>query len=385
MARRILRAFLLVFAAAVAVPGVAAAATTARMARCGAPVRQVDDWRILRAKETRADLKRLCLLSAKLRRSPELNVHGVVVSRGGGLLFEVYGSGEDYNWGTWLGKKTYSAEKLHDVRSVSKSVVSLLVGIALDRKLIGSIDDAVFSYFPEYSDLRTPEKDLIKIEHLLTMTSGLAWNEEAPYNSPANTEQAMYGSSEPYRYVLERKTSEKPGEIWRYSSGDTMLLGAILQKVSGQSLSDFARDALFKPLGIEASEWTRVSASGEHAAGGGLRLRPRDMAKIGQLILEKGIWKGERIVSAKWIEDSVRPLYRGWGNDHGYQWWTEVSRVGSRNYRWIAAWGLGGQRIFIVPEAGLVVAITAGNYRSDVQSSISFDILDNFVLPALRD
>jgi len=274
---------------------------------------------------------------------------------------------------------------LHDVRSVSKSVVSLLVGIALDHHLIARTGQSVFSYFPEYSDLRTPEKDRIQLVHLLTMTSGLAWDEDLPYNSPANTERAMYESAAPYRYVLDRKVWNPPGEIWNYSSGSTMLLGAILQKVARKSLPDYASEVLFAPLGITAFEWTRVAPSNEPAAGGGLRLRPRDMAKIGQLILNKGLWNGERVVSEQWIKDSIRPLYAGWGNDHGYQWWTGVSKVGDRSFRWIAAWGLGGQRIFIVPEADLVVAITAGNYGSNVQSSIAFDVLDTFLLPAIRD
>jgi len=295
----------------------------------------------------------LCTLDEKLDARPEANVHAVVVLRNGHLVFETYRKGDDMRWGTKLGEISYTPSKVHDVRSITKSVVSLLVGVALDRKLIASVDEPVFNYFPEYAEIRTPEKEGITLRHLLTMSAGLRANEDVDWYSPVNTEREMYQSADPYKAVLNQKLWNKPGEQWNYNSGCTMLLAAVLEKVTGKPWTDFAKEALFDPLGIKEFEWITVEPSKKTAAGGGLRLRPRDMAKIGQLVLNKGVWNGQPIVSAGWIEDSLKPRYAGWGKRYGYQWWIGVSDIGGTSYEWIAAWGFGGQRVFIVPKLDL--------------------------------
>ena len=223
--------------------------------------------------------------------------------RDGRLVFETYRKGGDQKWGTKLGEVSYTPSMIHDTRSVSKSVVSLLVGVALDRKLIASVDERVFSYFPEYEEIRTPEKDAITLRHVLTMSAGLRANEDVDWDSPYNTQREMYQSRDPYRTVLNQKQWNKPGEQWDYNSGCTMLLAAVLQKVTGKRWTDFAKETLFDPLDIKEFEWITVEPSNETAADGGLRLRPRDMAKIGQLVLNKGEWNGRSVVSADWIED----------------------------------------------------------------------------------
>src|SRR5260221_13191749 len=153
-----------------------------------------------------------------------MNVHAVVVVRGGKLVYETYRSGQDEKWGTKQGVVTYTPQMQHDLRSITKSVVSLLIGIALDRKLIASLDDPIFKYFPDYAALRTPEKDQIHLSHLLTMTSGLAWDERLPYSEPENSERVMIRSVDPYRYVLEQSVSQQPGKEWNYSGGRTRML-----------------------------------------------------------------------------------------------------------------------------------------------------------------
>ena len=144
----------------------------------------------------------------------------------------------------------------------------------------------------------------------------------------------------------------------------TALLGAILQKVSQKPLAEFAREALFEPLGITEFEWMRMQ-SGEIGADGGLRLRPRDMAKLGQLVLSQGEWKGKRIVSASWLRKSLQKKIDLMRLHYGYQWWIGSSWVNSRTVEWFAAIGLGGQRIIIVPSLDLVVIFTAGFYDSN--------------------
>ena len=268
-------------------------------ASCGPASDASSDFPTATLEEAKLDPAILCALDEKLDARPEANVHAVVVLRDGRLVFETYRKGDDQKWGTKLGEVSYTPSKVHDTRSVSKSVVSLLVGVAIDRKLIASVDERVFSYFPEYAEIRTPEKDAITLRHLLTMSAGLRANESVDWYSPINTEREMYQSVDPYRTVLNQEFWNKPGEEWNYNSGCTMLLAAVLQKVTGKRLTDFAKEALFDPLGIKEFEWITVEPSDEPAAGGGLRLRPRDMAKIGQLVLNKGEWNGQSVVSAE--------------------------------------------------------------------------------------
>lgn len=353
---------------------------------CGSPLAAPGEWQTTTPEAAGFDSALLCSLGDKLDTSPALNVHAVVVIRSGKLVYEIYRTGEDQRWGTSLGLASHTPQTLHDVRSVSKSVVSLLMGIALDRKLIASIDTPVFTYFPELAALRTPEKDRIKLRHLLAMTSGLAWDERRPYSDPENSERRMTGATNPYRFALEPPAVNAPGEKWNYNGGNTQLLAGVLERATGMWLTDFAREELFEPLGIKHFEWLKMWANGDVAAAYGLRLRPRDMAKLGQLVLDKGLWNGRRIVSEAWIMESTRP----WADvapplRYGYQWWTDEGEIAGRKISWVSAQGLGGQRIYIVPAFGLVVVVTAGLYESSSQDWVSFDIFEKFVLAAIRE
>ena len=356
---------------------------------CGSPVEADAEWPTNTPEEAGLDGALLCSLNEKLDASPEMNVHAVGVVRGGKLVYENYRAGEDYKWGTKLGLTSYTPQMLHDVRSISKSVVSLLFGIALDRKLIASIDVPVFTYFPDYAALHTAEKDRIHLRHLLSMTSGLAWDEQLAYGDPENSVRKMVDSTNPYRFVLAQPILSAPGKKWNYSGGSTQLLAGVLQRSTGKWLADFARVTLFEPLGILQFEWMKMPANGEVEAASGLRLRPRDMAKLGQLVLNKGLWNGRRIVSEAWVHESTKARIAHIDAvatlRYGYQWWGDETEVGDRKVSWITAVGFGGQRIYIVPALGLVVVITAGLYDSNSQDWVSFDIFNKFVLAAIRN
>lgn len=311
------------------------------------------------------------------------NVHGIVVVRHGKLLFEHYRTGEDECWGVPLGKVRHGPESKHDLRSVTKSVTSLLLGIALERKLIGNIDDPMFNWFPEYSDLRTPTKGRISLRHLLTMSAGFEWDEYIPYSDPRNSEVRMLMSDDQYRYTLEQPVVSPPGQVWNYNSGGSALLGAVISKAAGGALDGIAREFLLEPLGITHFDWTR-KANSEIPEVGGLRLRARDFAKIGQLVLSGGNWNGRQIVSRQWIEEStaahIGPADRMYF--YGYQWWQGRSLLNGSEVRWIAAIGNGGQRIVIVPELDLVVVITAGLYGNPMQAVLPLIIFNRYVLAA---
>ncbi len=347
-----------------------------------------DDWPTGTPEEVGLDAARLCALDDRLATSPEMNVHAVLVVRHGKLVYETYRPGEDERWGTPQGVVTHTAQMKHDLRSVSKSVTSLLVGIALDRKIISDIDQPVFRFFPDRAALRTPEKDRITLRHLLTMTSGLAWDETRPYDREANDERRMIYSTDPYRFTLAKPVAATAGAKWNYSGGDTQLLAGALQRASGKFIADFAKEALFTPLGIRDFEWLNMPGNGEPAADSGVRLKPRDMAKLGELVLRRGLWNGRQVVSQAWIEESTRTHMAGFDSypsiGYGYQWWTDYEDKDGRRSSWLSAQGLGGQRIYIHPELDLVVVITAGLYADDRQDSLPYDIFSTYVIAAIR-
>jgi CubicO group peptidase (beta-lactamase class C family) len=195
--------------------------------------------------------------------------------------------------------------------------------------------------------------------------------------------------ADPTRYVLAKPVAAPADTVWNYNGGGTDLLGNIIERVSGKSLDAFAREALFAPLGI--SDWEWMKYRNEHiAAAVGLRLRPRDAAKIGQLVLDKGAWDGRQIVSPEWIEQSVRPRFQAIGYFsglffYGQQWWMGRSIAQEKEVKWIAAMGSGGQRIFIVPDRDLVVMTTSGLYFQPRQGDGALDMMANFILPSVRD
>ncbi|MEO8317828.1 MAG: serine hydrolase, partial [Bradyrhizobium sp.] len=171
--------------------------------------------------------------------------------------------------------------------------------------------------------------------------------------------------------------------------GGTDLLGNIIERASGKSLGAFAREALFEPLGISDWQWLKYR-NGKVASAAGLRIRPRDAAKIGQLVLDKGKWAGRQIVSPEWIEQSIRPRFQAIGYFsglffYGQQWWLGRSISGDTEVKWTAAMGSGGQRIFIVPDLDLVMMTTSGRYFQPHQGDGALDTLTNFVIPAISD
>ena len=347
---------------------------------CGVAVARDDGWPVAAVNEDRLiDRAALCRMADRLG-SSEANVHAVLVARGGRLLFERYFRGSDEINSHPVGKVTFDADTLHNVKSVSKSVASLAVGIALDRGLIRSINEPVFSFFPELSDLRTPEKERIQLLHVLTMSVGLKWVEAIPSNEDNNDEVRMHMAPDPCRYVLGLAATAPAGQEFFYNTGALTLMSAIVRKAVGRPLDEFAREALFTPLGITDFEWIRVK--GDTDAGGGLRLRPRDMAKIGQLVLAGGRWNDRQIVSKAWIDASMTPRLEATGPYfYGYLWWLGRSLHDGREVHWTAALGRGGQSIRIVPELDLVVVVTAGYYQDysprafQVQSGVFRDVL----------
>jgi CubicO group peptidase (beta-lactamase class C family) len=370
-----------------------ALARTGMPADCGAPAAMSDGWAVSTPAQQGLDPQLICSIGSGLAKLTEADPHGVVVIRHGVLVYEQYFTGEDMRGLIPSGVATHDANTLHNTESITKGVVSLLVGIALDRGWL-DLDARIFSFFPEYADLRRPDKDRITVRHLLSMTSGLDWPERAvAANNPENILWRAWITPDPYRFVLERSVEAAPGTVWNYNGGGVWLLGLILRTVSGQPLDELTQKALFEPLGITDWEWQRFP-NGDPGTSGGLRLRPRDLAKLGQLVLDDGVWDGRQIVSAAWIKQMIAQQspsgwWFGFARSYGYLWWQGRSSIDGHDVDWVGALGRGGQRLYVVPNLGLVVVVTAGLYESSKggppspQENLAGDtVLNSFVLPA---
>ena len=329
-------------------------------------------------------------------------LHGVVVARGGRVVLERYFEGVQNSWGWHLGRIQHGPATLHNLYSVTKSIVALVYGAALAEGKVPPPDAPLYDQFPEYKGLldAEPRRSERTIAHALTMTLGLKWDEIlVPYDTPKNDEIGMEIANDRYRFILERPVVGPPGKRWLYSGGATALIGRIIAKGTGRSLPDYARAALFDPLGLGPTEWivnkdTWVVAKygpgdGEPVAASGLRMTPRDLARIGQMMLGRGTLDGRGILPAQWIDDCVTPRVSvDEQRRYGYQWYVGDFEYGTRDRprldRWIGCYGNGGQRLYVMPDLDLVIVVTAGNYGQPDQWLPPIRVVREVVLPSIQ-
>ncbi len=310
------------------------------------------------------------------------DVHAVLVIRHNKLVYERYFTGTDTPLSKAPRTVTFDVGTLHDLRSIEKSLLSLLVGVLVGQGKIASIDQAVLPQLPDYADLRTAEKYRITLRHLLTMSLGLRWNEDLPIFDPGNNETLMYLSSDPARYALAQPVEAPPGLRYAYDSGSVVIIGALLKQLTGEPIDELTRRELFAPLGITDVEWARLPS--DVPSPYGLRMRPRDLTKLGQLVLNHGAWNGRQIVPAEWIAAAISPQINGQQlYFYGYLFWLGRSFAHGHEIDWVAGVGLGGQRLYIVPSLDLVVLVHAGLYQSPQQGIAPLVIL-NSVLRAVE-
>ncbi len=328
-------------------------------------------------------------LSQVLQDGRVSGLHALLVSQGGKLVFEHYGQGEDEAMGRrLLGTVVFAPDVPHDLRSVTKSVVGLAYGIALAAGKVPPPEAKLYEQFPEYPDLASqPGRDRLTIHHVLSMTLGLDWDElTIPYGDPRNAENAMEAAPDRFRFILERPIVGEPGVRWTYCGGATALLGRLIPKGTGEPLLDYCRRVLFDPMGFGPVDWAK-GRDGEFRAASGLRLLPRDLLKIGQLVLAGGVWNGEQIVPRDWLKRAITPAVTlEDGRRYGYvHWYLGASAAGASTRRepWVGGIGWGGQRLHVFPALDLVVAQHCGNYNKPgrEQGRINDTIISEVVLP----
>lgn len=316
------------------------------------------------------------------------NIHSLLIFKDGKLVYENYFAGKDERVGKKLGYIEHNMDDLHDCRSVSKSITAACVGIAVRKGLIKSIDDPIYPYFSQYEKKFDAQKKSITIRHLLTMKSGLKWNEDISYRDPRNTELRMDMSSDPIGFILSRPMVSKPGEDWNYNGGNTQLLAEIIQSVSGLSIDKFAERKLFLPLGIDKYEWLPLIKN-MPAAASGVRLRSRDLLKFGMLFRDNGNWQDKLILNEDWVIQSLspqmgRPSTKDKNPGYGFQFWTFTETINGKEIAISEAKGNGGQRIFFCKNPDLLVVITAGNYNKWNIKNDSKEIFLKYILPAIK-
>ena len=301
------------------------------------------------------------------------NRHSLLIYKNDKLVLEEYFSGHDENWGTDIGIIQYNDSLLHDMRSVSKSVVSACIGIAIGQGKIKGVDQPIFDFFKDYEQHNNYGREKLTIKHFLTMTSGLEWNEEVPYDNPLNSEIQMDESGDGVGFVLSRKLTALPGTEWKYNGGTTEVLATIIKRATGMNVHEYAKEYIFKPIGIDKSEWTNSTGTNNPAAASGLRLTSRDMLKFGILYYNGGEWEAKQILPKEWVNKSLKSnIARPDGGGYGYQFWILNYTIQGRTLTIPAAVGNGDQRIFFDNQNNVIVVTTAGNYNKwDIKNNAS--------------
>lgn len=343
---------------------------------------------------TELDPVKLTQLVNLIKRGFFEDIHSLIIIKDDTLVLEEYFQG-------------WNRHMLHYLCSVTKSVTSSLVGIAVDKGFINGVDETMLSFFPEYNNIENLDdnKTAITLEHLLTMSGGFMYDEEAVSYlgddgnwNPENDLIQFWSSDDLMKYVLDLPMKTEPGSEFVYNSSISHLLSGIVSNASGQSMEELAEQNLFNKLGITKWNWGEDSNGYTEGLGGpiGLHLHPVNMAMFGYLFLKNGKLNDEQIISKDWIEKSTQahipayPANGDWGKtDYGYQWWIKTGlaiKDSEQTYDFIMASGLGGQGICVFPEFDMVVVITADNYSHETPSGLRqiLPLLSNYIMPAIK-
>lgn len=344
---------------------------------------QQRDWPTATPKSVGIDEKALAAFDAEIASGKFGNMDGLTIIRNGKLVFEkryphdydkIYGaqaktesplnthdpSGPYNYYGSWW-HPWYQRGELHTLQSVSKTITSIIFGVARTRGDIPDIDTPVMKYFDESKVANVDErKRRMTIRHLLTMSAGIDWNESIPYTDPKNTGSQMEASADWVEYTINRPMAHEPGAKFEYSSGATQILAHVFRVATEKDIEDYALRHLFTPLGIKQFYWKR-SPSGLVDAEGGIYLRPRDLAKLWYLFLKNGKWEGIQIVSPEWVKDSLTPhMDLGPNAKYGLKWWLYPYGKDNKMLAWSGN-GFGGQFPVVLPEYDIVAVFNAWN------------------------
>lgn len=353
------------------------------------PEKTKDGWETASLKDEKFDAGLIKELFEKIGDNTYKNITSVVIVKDGKLVIEEYFPRQET-----LGERARALKRVQpqQLYSASKSVASILIGLAIEQHLISGADAKISSFFPEYKDIfDDPQKAKLTLKDFLNMSAGMSWNEWIyPYEDKRNDALQTLLHPDPIRYVLERPMGAAPGSNFTYNTGISIVLGEIIYKTSGMRADKFAARYLFEPLGITDFYWAKVPDDLVET-GGGLFMRPRDMAKLGFLLLNHGRWHGRQILSEDWIKESTKnqagsmklPSWLPAADGYGYQWWLGSLKVAEREMRFYGARGRAGQFILVFPQQQMVAVFTSLN--DNILMNQPLDILQRYILPASLD
>ena len=332
------------------------------------PTELEDGWKTSNLESQNIDTTRIYQLFRQLKDGKN-KLHSVLLVKNNQIIIEEYFNGHSLN-------------KQHDLRSVTKGIRSILLGIALDKGFIATIDDPISKYLKSKVPKRNLDKrkDEITIRHLITMSTGLDCNDWDKKSE--GQEDKVYRKKDWVQYTLNLSMANEPGTVSNYCSMGVLLLAEVISEASGMSIDAFAEKYLFEPLGISNVSWGHTSNREVIPSGKRLYMTSRDMGKIGQLILNNGKWNGTQVVSEKWIKESTTPKTKITGIDYGYLWWNIPFKVNENIIVSKIATGNGGQYIMIFPELDMVAVFTGGAYNSQ-EDKLPFVIMKDVFLLSL--
>lgn len=343
-----------------------------------------DGWGTAEPEQEGFDRRKLTLFMESIAAGKQGDIHSIIITRHGRLVLEEYFTSSGKRFGGF--HTEYYRRKPHRLASVTKGILSLLTGMAIDQGNITGTDARIWSWLQEYTDCMTPEKEDITIGNLLTMTAGLDWNQrQYSFWDPRNHAGQMYSSDDVPGHVLGLPLTGTPGNTFCYSNGLPVVLASILKNSVGTDVDAFAETYLFHPLGITDYKWSRYP-DGSLEADGGLALRARDLAKIGQLILQNGKWNGEQLISESWIEQAMqgritlKKTLLPWS--YGYFWMqTDIPAGESNIHTWFVP-GSDGQMLAVFPSLEMVVVFNAGNGQWETKNAC-FRMICQHIIPSL--
>jgi CubicO group peptidase (beta-lactamase class C family) len=344
-----------------------------------APQMRNDGWRTTDMADVGIGQDKINRLIREIKQGRHGDIHSFLIVKDNLLVVEEYFGEKGSKHGPFI--TSLFRDRVHHLASTTKSVTSILVGIAIDRGFINNVEDPIYQYLPEYAALFTEQKKQIRISHMLTMTPGYQWR-QFRVSDDKNDGMAMWHTDDVIRFVLQKPLEAEPGKKFNYTNAVPTVTGEIIKNAVGMKLTDFAEKHLFHPLGITDYSWTSYP-DGSVETDGGLALRPRDLAKIGQLFVNNGEWEGQRIVSENWIHQSTRERlkfgkFHRWG--YGYHWMLAESHIENHVVRSYFVPGDGSQILAVFPDLRIVIVFTAGNYGVD-PNPVYYSLFERYILP----
>lgn len=312
------------------------------------PPEQLDDgWNVSTLEAEDIDTKTIELLTDRIQNNKYKHIYSMAIVKNGFLVHEAYFNGRDRD----------ARLKIH---SITKSITSLLIGIAIESGKIDGLDETAMTYLPGYVKyVDDPRIKTINLEHILTLKTGWKWDEQsAIYDDPSNSHYWMEESEDWLQYVIEKPIENEPGERFVYNTGAVHLLSGVIKNATGMHADRYAEKVLFEPLGITEYKWIK-DVNGYPCTGGsngGLCLNARDLAKIGLMVMHGGRWKETQVVPKEWLDEAVRGRFpTGNTQDFGYLWWSGSMKIKGKKLDYIQASGYGGQLLQLIPELDLII------------------------------